>query len=83
MQRLITPDGTEGPSTHSFQPASFQIRWSSMHVVMPRGLRCGASAPCLQHFPQDLRNSNVVPGPKPDAHGALLAPPANPIHHEG
>jgi hypothetical protein len=33
------PDGVEEPLAHSFRPVSFQIRWSSMHKVMPGGLQ--------------------------------------------
>jgi hypothetical protein len=39
MQRSIIPDGAKGPLAHNFWPVSFQIRWSSMHKVMPGGLQ--------------------------------------------
>jgi hypothetical protein len=49
-------DGVEGPSAHSFRPASFQIRRSLMRVVMPGGLRREASGPCPQQLPQEVHH---------------------------
>jgi hypothetical protein len=52
IRRLIALDGVEGPSAHNFWHASFQIRWSSMHVMTSGGPLAGVpnSSPLQARF---------------------------------
>jgi hypothetical protein len=61
MQRLIAPDVAEGPSAHSFRPASFQIQQSSMRMVTPRGFDTRPPAYVPNSSPSQARFKESTP----------------------